>query len=349
MMCKELKVLGPRFTWQEIKRVRENNRLLTAGLELTMKCNLHCIYCYAEAGEKLSDELDLSEILDAIDQAYDLGAHRIGIIGGGEPLEYEYLFDVIDYMHRKNISISLFTNATKITTKIAEQVFRYNVSIVMKMNSMNSEIQDKLAGVKGTYRRIRKGLSFLENVGYPDEQHRLVIESIICKQNLEELPNIWQWARKKGFIPFFERVTFQGRAKKHDLEIPSQQIKQLFERLLKIDETQFGYTWRIQPPWAARVCDRHYYNCFITAQGNVQPCTGVNITVGNIRTQKLADILNKSSIIKSLRYIDENIEGACKECDFLPRCYGCRGQAYQITGNFLAADPYCWKNPKKII
>lgn len=216
------------------------------------------------------------------------------------------------------------------------------------MNSMLPEVQDKLAGIKGTYERIRQGLSYLEAAGYPDEKHRLVIESVICRQNLEELPSIWKWARERGFIPFFERLTLQGRAKEHDLEVSSEQLKQLFENLLEIDEARFGYTWRIQPPWAARRCDRHYYNCLITAQGNVQPCTGVSIAVGNVKHQSLAEILKTSPVIRALRYIDENIKGTCRECDFRPRCYGCRGQAYQVTGDFLAADPYCWRNPERI-
>lgn len=159
---------------------------------------------------------------------------------------------------------------------------------------------------------------------------------------------IWHWARERGFIPFFERLTLQGRAKRHDLEVSSEQIRQLFEKLLKIDETRFGYTWRMQPPWTARICDRHYYNCLITTQGNVQPCTGINIAVGNIRYQSLEEILKTSPVIKALRHIDQNIKGACRDCDFKPRCYGCRGQAHQITGDFLAADPYCWKNPERL-
>ena len=197
-----LKILEPRFSWEEIEEVRQNNKLLTAGLELTMKCNLQCIYCYAGAGKKLENELSLSEIFNAVDQAYNLGAKRIGIIGGGEPLEYEHLFEVIDYMHQKGISISLFTNATKLTLPIAKRLFKHKVSIVIKMNSMVPEIQDKLAGASGTYAQIRRGLSHLEVAGYPDEKHRLVIESVICKDNLQELPSIWKWARERGFIPF---------------------------------------------------------------------------------------------------------------------------------------------------
>ncbi|MFV9645436.1 MAG: hypothetical protein ACNYWU_06395, partial [Desulfobacterales bacterium] len=31
-------------------------------------------------------------------------------------------------------------------------------------------------------------------------------------------------------------------------------------------------------------------------------------------------------------------------CEKAEYCYGCRGAAYQLTGDYLASDPLCWKN-----
>jgi len=74
----------------------------------------------------------------------------------------------------------------------------------------------------------------------------------------------------------------------------------------------------------------------------VQPCTGVDLFVGNVKEGRLADILAGSRTIKDLREIREKIEGPCKSCEFAEDCYGCRGNAYQSTGNYLASDPMCW-------
>ena len=43
-------------------------------LELTKRCNLRCIYCYADGGAANKDELTLQEIIDAVAQAKALGA-----------------------------------------------------------------------------------------------------------------------------------------------------------------------------------------------------------------------------------------------------------------------------------
>jgi len=350
-ICRDsLIAIKPSRSWREIKKTRKNNQLLTFGLELTKKCNLRCIYCYANAGEKAENELTLRETLDAVKQAYDLGARKIGIIGGGETLLYPNLFKVIDLMKNLKISVTVFTNSTLITSKIAKELFKRKVNIVAKCNSINPKIQDYLTGVRGSFKRIQEGIRNLKKAGYPNEECSLVLETVICRQNIEELPDLWRWLRDQKCIPFFERLTLQGRAQKFrkELEVSPQELYCLFKKILEIDQKEYGYTWSIQPPWMAKICDRHFYNAFMTSDGFIQPCSGVDIHVGNIRYQKLSEILKTSPVIKDLRYIDKNIKGYCKYCPLHQknRCYGCRGTTYQVTGDILASDPYCWNNPK---
>lgn len=350
-ICRDsLTELKPSRSWEEIEKARKNNKLLTFGLELTKKCNLRCVYCYANAGEKTEDELTLKETLDAIKQAYSLGARKIGIIGGGETLLYQDLFRVIDFMKNLGISVTVFTNAILITPNIAKELFKRRVNIVAKCNSLNPKIQDFLTGVDGSFKRIQEGIRNLRKAGYPNKECSLVIETVICRQNFKELPDLWRWIRNQGCIPFFERLTIQGRALKFkkELEVSPQELYWLFKKILEIDQKEYGYTWSIQPPWVAKVCDRHFYNAFITSNGFIQPCSGVDIHLGNIRYQKLSEILKTSPVIKALRYIDKNIKGYCKDCPLHKenRCYGCRGTTYQVTGDILASDPYCWRSPK---
>ncbi|MCK5226577.1 MAG: radical SAM protein [Desulfobulbaceae bacterium] len=334
---------GLEFTQEEIERARSENRLLSMELELSRLCNLRCIYCYAASGLALENELSFDEITNAIDQGIELGARNIIILGGGEPLLYPDLFKVIDYILSKGVRADLFTNATLITPEIAEQLYEKKVSVVMKQNSHTKEIQDTLAGHAGAFDAIRKGLTALLDAGYPDETHTLGIETIICKQNIKELPALWRWAKTKGIIPYFETMTWQGRAKEHpELEVSIDDVRQLFETLAKIDREEFGNEWTPHPPLVSSHCARHEYSCTVTADGDIHPCPGVSIPVGNIREKSLADILNKSPVVRDLRNIRQTVKGQCKECDLGSFCYGCRGHAYQVSGDYLAEDPVCW-------
>jgi radical SAM protein with 4Fe4S-binding SPASM domain len=231
--------------------------------------------------------------------------------------------------------------------ELAQELLSMHVQLVVKMNSLSNEVQDRLAGVAGAGAKIKQTLSMLQEVGY-NQKNLLGIESIICKQNYDEIPEMWRWARDRNIIPYFEMITFQGRAKGYDLNVSIDDLQDLFNRLLAIDEEHYGYTWNPHPPIAGLSCQRHLYNVVITSNGYVYPCVGVNIRLGNIRHQNLGEIIANSPILKSLRNLKENIHGSCKSCKLNVECYGCRGMAYHLTGDCFASDPLCWFNEKKI-
>ncbi|GAB4335656.1 MAG: radical SAM protein [Desulfobulbaceae bacterium] len=334
---------GLEFSREEIAACRERGGLLSLELELSRACNLRCTYCYASSGLALPDELNLEEIFSAVDQAAGLGARKIIVLGGGEPLLYPHLFQVIDHIRSLGLQVDLFTNGTLIDREAAHKLFERDVSISMKMNSRNPAVQDELAGRPGTFAAIEKGLAALREAGYPDETHTLGIETIVCSQNYDELPELWRWARKRSIVPYVEVMTLQGRAVRNRfLEVSPERIRILFEKLAEIDAVEFGRVWYPLPPLAASRCARHEYSCTVTSTGEVNPCPGVSIPIGNIRQAPLREILRTSTVIQDLRNIRMKIKGRCADCTHNEFCYGCRGHAYQVTGDHLAEDPICW-------
>ena len=332
------------FADDEIARCFQRKGLLSIELEFTRKCNLRCLYCYANAGEAAENELRADEIKSVILQAKEMGAKKIVLLGGGEPVIYQGLTDIIRYIQSLGLQQVLFTNGTLLNGEIADFLFQHEVLVVIKSNSMRPEVQDTLAGVKGIFKSIRRGLRHLLEAGYPGKGTTLGLQTVICRQNIAELPSMWIWARERGIIPYFEILTAQGRAKENSsLEVSVAGIRDLFDELEEIDREQFGIIWKSRPTIAAFSCKRHLYSCLINSQGFVQPCTGIDLPVGSIREKPLKEILQNSPVIMNLRNIYEKIEGPCKTCEYNCECYGCRGNAYQITGNYLASDPTCWR------
>lgn len=340
--------LGMEFSPDEIALSRKNKGLLSMELELSRLCNLRCIYCYASSGQVLENELSLDEIYDVIDQAIGLGVKKIIVLGGGEPLIYPHVLEIIEYIRNKDIITDVFTNGQNLTKELAAKLYKLGVGVVLKMNSRKAEVQDYLGGKEGTLTAINNALAALQTAGYPDEKHSLGVETIICRSNYDELPELWRWARGEGISPYVEAMTMQGRATEHhDLEVSPAEVKTLFEELARIDREEFLCSWNPHPPLVASQCARHEYSCTVTAVGDINPCPGVSICVGNIREKKLADILLESREIQELRNIRTTIKGECRGCELLDHCYGCRGHAYQVTGDYLAEDPLCWLKPSK--
>lgn len=332
------------FTEREISECLEKRGLLSIELEFTRKCNLRCLYCYSSAGEPAKNEMSRDALRSAVSQAKDLGAKKIVLLGGGEPLLYDGFIDIIHYIRSLGIKQVMFTNATLMTRETARFLFQNEVSVIVKHNSMSPEVQDMLAGMKGAFKNIRQGIRNLTDAGYPDEKAALGIQTVICRQNINELPSMWIWARENGIIPYFEVLTQKGRAKENmNLNVPSSEVKAVFGRIESIDREQFDIIWKSHPSIAAFSCKRHLYSCLINSQGNIQPCAGIDLPVGNIRDKSLGEILKNSAVIRKLRNVYENLEGRCRDCEQSRECYGCRGNAYQITGNYLASDPTCWR------
>jgi len=337
-------IKGLNFTNKEIKNARKNNKLLSFDLELSRLCNIKCIYCYTKAGNKLKGEMSLKDIFSTIKQAMELGIKIVVIVGGGEPLIYKDYFKVIDYINQNKLDSITFTNGTKINDKMSKLLSERKISLCVKLNSLNPSIHDKMCGVRGVHKKIMSAFNLLLDIGYTQKNMpQLCLESIVCKYNYNDIKNIWIWARERNIVPYIELPTIQGRAKER-IMINPRMAEKLFTELRKIDNENYGFDWPITSPIAAQICKRHYFSCYITSKGDVQPCAGIEISIGNIKKDRLEDILKNSLEIKILRTIDKNIQGKCKSCINHPECYGCRGKAFQKYKDFTMSDPSCWYN-----
>jgi radical SAM protein with 4Fe4S-binding SPASM domain len=156
---------------------------------------------------------------------------------------------------------------------------------------------------------------------------------------------LWQWLRDQNILPYFEIMTPQGGAREHNmLEIDSRTLEAFFQEVAEIDRNKYDIHWDPKPPLVGGECLRHQYSCAVNSEGYVQSCVGITIPLGNVRTQSLKEILRDSEVVHDLKNYRTSIKGPCGECESLESCYGCRGTAYQMTGDYLASDPLCWKN-----
>jgi radical SAM protein with 4Fe4S-binding SPASM domain len=332
------------FTEEEIRAAAAADRLLSMEIEFSRACNFRCAYCYLADRTVGADELSRAAIKDVILQAKKIGARKI-IILGGEPSIYPHLVEMLRYLGSLGLQIEMFTNGTGVTEELAGVLAEEKARVVVKMNSRDASIQDRLAGKKGAFAIIGQALEHLRQAGYPSEELFLAASTIICRQNLEELPVLWQWLRSQRIEPYFEILTPQANALENAwLNVDAGELRELFVRLSSMDLKYYGRIWEPQPPLVGNRCMRHQVSCVVTANGDVMPCVGVTIPLGNIRSQQLADILRHSEVIGNLKNYREMIKGPCRNCEKSSECYGCRGAAYQLTGDYLASDPTCWRN-----
>ena len=337
------------FTKEEIEQTAAARSLLSIELELTDTCDFNCIYCYHQATEQPARQeapLSDSELRDVVTQAKALGA-RLVVLLGGEPLLRPGIGALCDWLHSQNLLVDIFTNGSGLTAELAELFFRAGVRVVLKMNSANAARQNRFAARADAFDTIQAALANLRAAGYPSPTARLAISNVIFRDNFDETENLWRWARREGIEPYFERLNPCGET--DALAVPPDELERMFIRLAEIDRTEFGRDWQPRPPLVGHTCLRHRFSCTVTTDGHVQPCVGVDCAIGSVRKAPLRQLLRDSEMMEVLRHFRENIKGPCAQCELSDECYGCRGAAWQLTGDALASDPLCWRNVGKAI
>lgn len=78
----------------------------------------------------------------------------------------------------------------------------------------------------------------------------------------------------------------------------------------------------------------------IAPSGDITPSQGLPLIAGNVRRQRLDGIWSLPGLYRRLRD-RERLVGRCGECAWRELCGGSRVRAWQVEGDYLAADPAC--------
>lgn len=121
---------------------------LSATYQLTRNCGLKCTYCSEPPGIKTSS----LEVHKA--KLHKLAGMRRIIFSGGEPMDYDYFWEVLEYAQGKFEQIVLSTNATRIglseAARLKDLVQYIDVTVDGPRRQHN--------GIRGQYGKVVRGL-----------------------------------------------------------------------------------------------------------------------------------------------------------------------------------------------
>lgn len=137
-------------------------------LELTSKCNLSCVHCYAESGPRLALEQNVhfEDWMKILSDAHSIGCKAVQFIGG-EPTEYPKLPILIG--HAKSLGydfIEVFTNGTCFTDTLRQTFKKFGVHLAFSVYGPTPEVHDVVTQRNGSFKKtiesiqwaIREGL-----------------------------------------------------------------------------------------------------------------------------------------------------------------------------------------------
>lgn len=121
-------------------------------LELTGKCNLRCIHCYADSGpyRRLHDEMVPEDWENVLEQAADLGCRAVQFIGG-EPTMYPALARLIERARELGFTfVEVYTNGTMLNPRLKETFLRHHVHLAFSVYSASPQIHDRVTQQDGS-------------------------------------------------------------------------------------------------------------------------------------------------------------------------------------------------------
>src|SRR5262249_34957891 len=110
-------------------------------LEVTGKCNLRCVHCYADSGpqRRLHEYMTPEDWEDALDQAARLGCRAVQF-SGGEPTMYPALPALIGRARALGFAaVEVYTNGTMFKPHIKDALLEHNVDLAFSVYAANSE------------------------------------------------------------------------------------------------------------------------------------------------------------------------------------------------------------------
>ena len=316
------------FTSTEVADALANHRMLNPAYELASNtCPWNCFYCFTEdphnpekSKRKLKGEMTLDERINLIDQTADLGAKSINLIGAGEPTIDKYFWEITEHISRREMTPIVYTEgALKLTDPdFAKRLYDTGATVVLKVNSLRDEVYQNATVRGGTERsqpltinyfeKRNEALEVLMDAGFNDhDPTRLALDTIICKENYDEIPDIHRYTRDNNIFSLFVNYLPSGRSSTPMQNSVTQQEQfAMFEELAKIDRNEYGLEHRAIFPYAGGVpCTIRGLGLYIKIKGSAWDCPGELQSLGNIREESLESMWNKTNSIR------ENYDGGC--------------------------------------
>lgn len=340
---KELSGLGM-VQFSECRKQRKPDKVPLPKLdflwiEVTSRCNLRCVHCYAEAESnaiKAEQHIDISleEFKRVIDEAAGLNCQKLQLTGG-EPTLRDDLRELITYANASGFKIiEIFTNGTHLTESMIQFFADTGVHVAVSIHSYCARTHDAITRVPGSFERTLNSIKLLRAHGVSTR-----CATIAMKQNENELDETSYFLSQLGVHSAFpDPIRPSGRGR--DMENWPHRYGLNFMLTCPnfvVNSETYERNCRWNSCWFGKAA--------ITSVGDVLPCIFARDQVaGNVKRQSLSEIILGKRMFSFWSLTKDQVE-VCKDCEYRYVCKDCRPWTYGFTGNLHAKSPRCTYNP----
>jgi MoaA/NifB/PqqE/SkfB family radical SAM enzyme len=251
--------------------VKSNDQLMKGlnflWLELTLKCNLTCVHCYADSSphQPLTDAMTNADWKKVMLNAYQEGCRALQFIGG-EVTMYPELEGFIKYADELGYTyIEVFTNATLIDSHWIKLFKQHKVHLASSFYSADASVHDQITKRKGSFEKTVQGINQLVQNQIP-----LRVGVIEMEHNQGHLANATRLLQALG-VKSISSDNLRGVGRGHRSTTKAQ------------TNELCGNCWK------GKLC--------VTSSGDTYPCVfSRGFKVGNVKEQSINEIVNGQNL-----------------------------------------------------
>jgi len=310
----------------EIESAVRDKRLLSLELEW--------------AGSGRMRTLSPAEREAVVEQALALGARRFILQDGGGALADSDALALLRRIRSRGGEAVVITGCRSLSRAVAGELADLGVHVIWRWPARRPAPIGRGAAPAG----LPRNLAHLLSAGYPAPWFSLWIRIPVGRSGLRKVEKIWRWSRSLGLTPSLER-TWRGDARetRRGPSVSPAELRTLAGRLAAIEARGGGSDWSSRAFPALFGCDRFRTSLAVTAEGDVRPCLGLGLKLGNVRETDLGRIVGNDPVLAEMRNPRTKVNGFCRTCGFAATCSGCRALARLWTDDPWASDPECWE------
>lgn len=331
---------------------------------ITTDCEQRCTHCYLFNSQESEKEIKGEKNInfqklkmianDMVNSCRKLKARPRISLTGGNPVLHPNFWDLLGYLKELNIKVHIMGNPFNVTDKLAKKLLKLGIS----------KYQLSLDGMEKTHDVFRKPGSFLTTVEACNVLQRngiaVSIMSTVSKINANEIPELIDFVvglKVKGYS--FAR--YCPNNKNTDNMFTPEEYKKFLGNVWQSycrhlnGDTNFilkDHLWTLflaekgifSPKDTGGIvvdgCGLGVSHLSVLADGVVFACRRFKSPVGKVPDQSLYDIFLSQNMNQ---YRDFSKLEKCSKCELLYYCRGCMAVTYGSTGNWMKADPQCWK------
>ncbi len=299
---------------------------------------------------------EVSEMIEAWEEAYKIKFLPSFNITGGEPFLRSDIFTVLEEIRSRGFDIYILSNGILIDNDKAEKLSSLGIKGVQVSIEGPNGIHEMIRG-KGTFSSSIRGVNRLLDAGI-----RVTLNVTLSDINADSFLEMIGLSSSLGVHRLgFSRLVPSGRGAGllHNM-LKKEKVKELYETIhsskingLEIVTGDPVYSQMLLPnsnkesnstPLGG--CAAGVSGLTILQDGTITPCRRLHIPIGNVKTDSLREVWATSEVLQKLRD-RKQYSGKCGSCKRWNSCRGCRAIAYAYScakgeNNFLSVDPQCF-------